>query len=260
MKNITKIDTITGRFNLTIENMVIGMCNEMQDETNAKFLNGDALKSIITEYDIEYESKFINKRQGENVINLMFFSNHDLPIRLENGDRRYLVIKVSNKRKGDFKYFEELARTMKHPQFYESLWTWLVITEGMDEFNPRVIPETEAKTDMIQASKESWQLFFEENINSFSGDGYLSKDCYIDYSEFCETYGYAPFSNTKFGIRIKRFVDIVKRKRQGVVQRYYTFNDAGVKLYQQYLREIESIPETSQKCARVNSVANDNSW
>ena len=62
LKNTTKIDKITGKFNTTIEHKVIGFCNEMQDENNTRFLNNDALKSIITEYDIEYESKFVKKR------------------------------------------------------------------------------------------------------------------------------------------------------------------------------------------------------
>ena len=242
LKNTTKIDTFTGRYNTTVENIVFANCNEMQDETNAKFLNGDALKSIITEYDIEYESKFVNKRCGQNVINLIFYSNHDLPIRLENGDRRYMVTKVSNKRKEDFKHFEELAKTMKDQLFYQTLFTWFYEMD-LKDFNPRSIPKTEAKQDMVHASKESWLLFFEEYIRDFTGDGYISKDCYKKYQEFCETYGYAAFSQTKFGIRIKRYVDIIQRKRQGEVRRYYTFNNEGLKYYNKYLKELEEIAE-----------------
>ena len=107
----------------------------------------------------------------------MFYSNNDLQIMLENGDRRFLVVKVSNKRKGDFKYFSDLADEMKHPLFYQTLDAWFRSADKMDEFNPREIPETEAKEDIIHASKESWQLFFEENIEEFTDDGYISKDC-----------------------------------------------------------------------------------
>ena len=83
----------------------------------------------------------------------------------------------------------------------------------MTEFDPRKIPMTEAKCVMINASKESWQLFFEEYMYVFgNGDGYLSKDCYSDYQSFCKEYGYAPYSQTKFGIKIKRYVNIFSKK------------------------------------------------
>ena len=76
-----------------------------------------------------------------------------------------------------------------------------------------------------------------------NGDGYRSKDCYSDYQSFCKEYGYAPYSQNKFGIKIKRYVNIVKRKRDGEVNRYYEFNDDGVELYQKHLIELENIPE-----------------
>jgi hypothetical protein len=229
LDNVTKIEDITGKFNTIIENKVFVVCNEMQSSENSKFLLGDTLKSIITEYTINYESKFMNKRVGECVADLMFFSNHELPIRLEGGDRRHPVSRCSNKRCKDFKYFADLADVMKHELFYVTLFTWF-LNRNIEKFNPRTFPVTEAKEDMLHASKESWQLFFEDNIVDFvEGDGYVSKDCYADYQAYCRTDGYAPYSLTKFGMKLKRFVDIVSRKRHGKVVRYYIVNDDGIK-------------------------------
>ena len=60
---------------------------------------------------------------------------------------------------------------MKHPLFYQTYATWL-LERDLTGFDPRKIPMTEAKRDMINASKESWQLFFEEYIHMFgNGDG-----------------------------------------------------------------------------------------
>ena len=50
-------------------------------------------------------------------------------------------------------------------------------------------------------------------------------------------------SVTKFGIRIKRYVDLIPRKRKGVVHRYYSLNDTGMKLHKKHLEELEKIPE-----------------
>jgi hypothetical protein len=251
LPNTTKIENIIGKYNSLTEHKVFIVCNEMQDEKNAKWLNTDDLKSFITEYDIEYESKYVNKREGENVANPWFFSNHDLPIRLENDDRRFFVIKATrvlcNSGKINFVYFNELYKVIKQELFTATLGTYLLQERNLDKFNPRDFPMTEAKEDMIHASKESWQLFFEENIEEFvvgnEGDGYVSKKCYEDYRQYCTEGGYAPFSLVKFGMRIKRFVDIIPRKRNKQVVRYYKINDEGMKIYNKIQEEIEGLEE-----------------
>ena len=48
---------------------------------------------------------------------------------------------------------------------------------------------TETKQEMINASKDIFELFFEENIGRFEGDGWISKDCYSHYTEFCKERG-----------------------------------------------------------------------
>jgi putative DNA primase/helicase len=247
LQNVSKIDDITGKFNTIIENKVFVVCNEMQSIENAKFLNTDSLKTIITDYDINYESKYVNKRAGENVANLIFVSNHALPIRLENDDRRYLVLKTSNEKCKDLKYFNKLDSVMKHELFFPTLFT-LFMDIDIEKFQLENVPMTEAKEDIIEASKPSWQLFFEENIDEFvEGDGYVSKDCYADYQLYCKSSGYSPFSVVKFGTNIKKYVDIVKRKRNGKVIRYYKINCEGMKVYEQIQKEIDEIPDEAVK-------------
>ena len=88
---------------------------------------------------------------------------------------------------------------------------------------------TDVKKEMIQASKDSFELFFEEHIDKFNGDGWISKDCYAAYRKFCEDSGYSnPLSLKTFGLKIKKFVDIKQRKRLGEILRYYYFNQLGL--------------------------------
>ena len=126
--------------------------------------------------------------------------------------------------------------------FYETLFTYFYDI-GSEKFNPREIPKSEVKKDMIEASKKSWRLFFEDNIDKFVGDGYVSKDCYTAYNRYCEKYGYMVLSLTKFGLSIKKFVDITKRKRNGDVIRYYTLNSHGMKLHEEYKKELEELSD-----------------
>jgi hypothetical protein len=49
IKNITDIDEFTGKFNSVVENIILGIANELKNFGEARYSNMDALKSIITD-------------------------------------------------------------------------------------------------------------------------------------------------------------------------------------------------------------------
>ena len=152
--NENKIENIVGRFNLSLENKVLVICNELQSIENARYLNSDALKSIITERTIRYDTKHVKVRDGENVANLILVSNNILPIKIENGDRRYVVVNCSEKMKGNTEYFDTLFESFTQ-EFYEHLFTFF-LQRDISKWNYRLIPNTQLRTDIIEACKESW--------------------------------------------------------------------------------------------------------
>jgi phage/plasmid-associated DNA primase len=58
--NENNINNIIGRFNSSFENKILVICNELQSINNAKHLNTDCLKSLITDNSCTIESKFVN--------------------------------------------------------------------------------------------------------------------------------------------------------------------------------------------------------
>jgi phage/plasmid-associated DNA primase len=58
--NENNINNIIGRFNSSFENKILVICNELQSIDNAKHLNTDCLKSLITDNSCTIESKFVN--------------------------------------------------------------------------------------------------------------------------------------------------------------------------------------------------------
>jgi hypothetical protein len=145
------------------------MCNEMQSIDNVKHLDTSGLKSFITDNEINIESKYINTRKIQNVSNFIFVSNNVLSINIESCDRRYIVFKISNSYKNNFEYFNNLNNLFNAnntPNFYNNLFSYFK-NYNISNYNPRIIPITEMKTQMIDAFKESWQLFFEDNIFRF---------------------------------------------------------------------------------------------
>jgi hypothetical protein len=60
---------------------------------------------------------------------------------------------------------------------------YFFINRDIPDFNARIIPITDIKNDMIENCKESWQLFFQDNISKFM-KRYPRKLTYIEYVKF----------------------------------------------------------------------------
>jgi hypothetical protein len=78
MPNLNKISNIICRFNRSIENKIMIVCNDIQTIESAKHLNTDCLKSIITDWLCRMKPKFAN-----NIRNFIFISNNHLSIKIE---------------------------------------------------------------------------------------------------------------------------------------------------------------------------------
>jgi hypothetical protein len=78
------INNIIDRVNISFENKILVICNEIQSLDNAYHLNTDCLKSLITDNTCTIESKFVNSRSFDNVSNFIFVSNNYLLIMIEN--------------------------------------------------------------------------------------------------------------------------------------------------------------------------------
>jgi CRISPR/Cas system type I-B associated protein Csh2 (Cas7 group RAMP superfamily) len=115
-----------------------------------------------------------------------------------------------------------LNKTFTH-EFYNELYNFF-INRDLNNFNARLIPKTDIKNDMIERCKESWLLFFEDNISKFM-KRYPRKLAYIDYANYCRDVNYMPFSNTKFGLKLKNVVICFKTTKDYKTVRYYQIKE-----------------------------------
>ena len=125
--------------------------NELKNCGEDRMANFNALKSIITDPIIRINEKNQPRRTSENVGNFIFVSNNAYPVKIEEGDRRYVVLSVNGKYKGDFDYWTKLCNGFTD-EFYKSLTAYF-LSYDLSNFNIRDIPVTEAKKDLIEASR-----------------------------------------------------------------------------------------------------------
>ncbi len=152
-KNVTNMDQITGNFNAVIEGRSLIVLNEVKNAGTDRYANYDALKSIISEAAIWINEKCQPRHESENVANFIFCTNNWRPVKLDNDDRRYMVLDVAGGYRGNFKYWNELRNTMyddwkPRSKFFDSLTSYF-IQRDISDFNVRVVPWTEEKADLI---------------------------------------------------------------------------------------------------------------
>ena len=234
-ENLTNMDDIIGKFNAALENRKLIICNELQSIDVNKFLNSDALKSVITDKQMNINQKNQPVRIQENVVNLILVSNNMAPIKIEHGDRRYVVFRTSDAKCKDFEYFENLAETFDE-EFYQHLFTFF-FSRDITKVNLRKIPHTQAKEDIVEASKNSVELFIDDNwrfIEKKTGPA-----LYDAYSSYCNRFGYQPMANRTFVTHLKTFTGETTFTRiEGKKVRVYNLLPQVVEQYMKRDKEI----------------------
>jgi len=236
-ENITSIESVVGKFNAVLENKKLLVLNELQSIDANKYLNSDALKSVITDYKININQKNEPERLTENVANFIMVSNNNIPIKIEATDRRYMVTKTSDDKRGDFEYFDKLCDSFTS-EFYENLFTFFMMLD-INNYNLRKIPTTESKEDIKEASMSSYELFireYYERINDITGP-----DMFNLYNEFIEKYKFRECSSRTFISNMKQFTGNSKPKRiDGKVYKVYNLLPEVYNAMKKYNDELEA--------------------
>ena len=66
--------------------------NKLKNVGEDRLANFDTLKLIITDKTIRINEKNQPRRTSENVANIIFITNNSYPVKIESGDRRYVVL------------------------------------------------------------------------------------------------------------------------------------------------------------------------
>jgi hypothetical protein len=135
---LTRAEDLTGRFNDHLATSVCVFLNEA-------LWGGDkgqegALKALITDEGILTERKWVNKRRVRNHVHVIVASNNEWAVPIDLDDRRFVVLEVSEARKGDHAYFQALAEEIQNGGTEALIHALLHL--DISDFNPRKLPTT----------------------------------------------------------------------------------------------------------------------
>jgi len=136
--HVTNGQHVTGNFNAHLEDCIFLFADEA-------FWAGDkqaenVLKGLITESTIPIERKGVDLKTVPNMLHVLMASNNDWVVPAGMDERRYCVLKVSNRYAQDHKYFADLVREMDNGGLEAMLYDLQQL--DISAFNVRAVPNT----------------------------------------------------------------------------------------------------------------------
>jgi uncharacterized FlaG/YvyC family protein len=213
------LDHIIGRFPMISKKLLI-----LMDETNGKesFLGSDKIKSFITAKTIPFEQKGIDPIMIRNCSRMIFFTNNDYPVKIEQTDRRFVVAECSDEIVNNTAYFKALLTAFNDKKATSAFGLFLknLDLSKFDTTNDR--PITKLYKEVQTATTPSEIRYFVEKtfeeeyfIEPISGD-----DVYSSYTYWCDMSKkkYKPIAKLTFLSRIKTYDFIIKIKSSGLIK------------------------------------------
>lgn len=164
---------------------LFALCEEVVSRAERSQHKGQ-LKHLVTGRTVLINEKNLPLREETNHINFVFLSNSTIPLELDMGDRRYLVLYCGNVPQGD--YFKELFNEINNggvAEFYEYL-----MQLDLSNFNQHTRPPlNQDKQNLIDASLPSPILFINEWKAGHLDIPYCSctrADLFSEFTRWCE--------------------------------------------------------------------------
>ncbi len=129
----------------------------------------DSLKSIITEPMLQIEQKFQPTRTIRSVHRLFASSNHSHFGNIEQDDRRFVVLRVSDTKQQDTTYFGGIVAAINDPATIGALLYYLQ-RKNLNSFDVRRKPNTSEHLSQKLKSLQGFYRFWYEVLET----GYLN--------------------------------------------------------------------------------------
>ena len=127
------------------------------------------IKGLITDNTLAINQKGIPQYKIKSYHRFITTTNKEEPINSSNGDRRNLIIRSSDEKKGDYIYFDTMHKYLEDNDVIRTCYDYFKGIEGMDKFKDISIPQTEYQTNLKELSKspiEQWlESFTREHMN-----------------------------------------------------------------------------------------------
>lgn len=212
---VSNIEDITKKFNAEL-------CNKIfiyGDEINASAKKvADELKKVITGKEKNMERKGFDAIKIKDHSNYLFTTNNEHCFKIDEEDRRYLMIRCTNERKSDEFYkefYQELDNEYKMKQLFKYFKNRII------NYTLNKAPMTEYKQELITEQKPAYIQMLYKKPSLFSSTKISSTKLFEMSQEYAKkNYLTCNYTTTRFGLDIKQVIGKYKTVSNSV---YFTF-------------------------------------
>ncbi|PKY56851.1 hypothetical protein RhiirA4_477442 [Rhizophagus irregularis] len=214
---------ILGKFNSPLQGRKLITLNETGMSSGDWHRFNLRLKDLITTGKVDVERKGLETLRINDFSAFMITSNHDAPIKIDIGDARTVCFDVSARCRGNFAYFNRLAKVLDHHDAPGVVMRYL-LNRDLSEYLPQDIPSTKMKVETMRDQLPNPIRFIIDHISPWDLDRVERPTCnvlYQKYTEWCGDNGEKPFTSNILG---KKFSQIgVERKRASSGKREWCY-------------------------------------
>jgi hypothetical protein len=153
--HITSSKHLVGNFNAHLRDTILLFCDEALwagDRAAASVLKG-----LVTEPVVPIEGKGVDVELGPNMLHILMASNSDWVIPAGAQERRFFVLKVSDRYAQNHRYFGRLLKQLDHGG--REAFLHELLTTDLTGWNPRLVPQTEGLRDQQIRSLDPLESF-----------------------------------------------------------------------------------------------------
>ena len=156
---ISDINTITDTFNSHAASRLFIQCDE--GITARQRRNSEILKALVTDESMNVHAKFMNLYRQRNFARFLFTTNYlDESMLIENKDRRFTVLRVSDRVASNIPYWNDLRGRITRARLGQ--WHGYLLDNYDDEDMVKRPYLTAAKVFMQQSSVHAFDRFLYE--------------------------------------------------------------------------------------------------
>ena len=182
-------------------------------------LNSDPFKSYITGETVTYEAKGKMAIPLRNCMNFVLTTNKMDPVKLDADDRRYAVLEVSDKLKGNHAYFDRLYKYLDRPENIRAIYDLLRDIDISQTNFQAERPITELYQELKNMSVDKELMFLaHKTMGATTNREFKGSDFYIEFRQWLQVNGfteYRPKNNLSFGHYMKKIEGVDVERRAG---------------------------------------------
>lgn len=268
------------RFNSAIANKLLLIIEEAKGDLH-RFI--EDMKNLITEPTIEIEKKNVNSKTTNLYVNVIFNTNNENLMGIDNEDRRNCIFEVSDKHKGDVKYFDDLYKVLKDDKICALFYKYMkeevkikiknfqierpisdlyrkiqklnapnyvrYLSYTLDQNGHTAVGKdikTIVEDDSEEEEKETTVIFGRTKWITYSGETYLlisNKRLYDDYVRGCEHMKYKAYNHDTFFHKIIDDQKGIKQVQRKKIKHLMIYKNKVMSWLGQYRDRDVDIPE-----------------